>query len=100
MADVDCVLHQAAATSVQGSVDQPLATHHVNATGTLGVLVAARDARVRRVVYAGSTSAYGNPATLPNSEDHVTRPLSPYAASQLAGEPNCSAVPQIRRAHR
>jgi len=86
MADVDCVLHQAAATSVQGSVDQPLATHHVNATGTLGVLVAARDARVRRVVYAGSTSAYGNPATLPNSEDHVTRPLSPYAASKLAGE--------------
>src|SRR2546430_1291115 len=91
MADVDCVLHQAAATSVQGSVDQPLATHHVNATGTLSVLVAARDARVRRVVYAGSTSAYGNPATLPNSEDHVTRPLSPYAASKLAGEGNCAA---------
>src|SRR5439155_19822468 len=91
MADVDCVLHQAAATSVQGSVAQPLATHHVNATGTLNVLVAARDTRVRRVVYAGSTSAYGNPATLPNSEDQETRPLSPYAASKLAGEEYCSA---------
>src|SRR2546428_542331 len=91
MADVDCVLHQAAVTSVQGSVDEPTATHQVNATGTLSVLVAARDARVRRVVYAGSTSAYGNPATLPNSEDHVTRPLSPYAASKLAGEQYCSA---------
>src|SRR5439155_6399037 len=77
MADVDCVLHQAAVTSVQGSVAEPTATHQVNATGTLSVLVAARDARVRRVVYAGSTSAYGDPATLPNSEDHVTRPLSP-----------------------
>ena len=91
MADVDCVLHQAAVTSVQGSVAEPTATHQVNATGTLSVLVAARDARVRRVVYAGSTSAYGNPATLPNSEDHVTRPLSPYAASKLAGEQYCSA---------
>src|SRR5213078_4084895 len=73
----DYVLHQAALTSVQRSVDEPLAAHEVNATGTLNVLLAARDARVRRVVYAGSTSAYGNPATLPNSEDHVTRPLSP-----------------------
>jgi len=91
MEDGDCVLHQAAATSVQGSVDEPLAIHRVNATGTLTVLVAARDARVQRVVYAGSTSAYGNPATLPNSEDHVTRPLSPYAASKLAGEGYCSA---------
>src|SRR5882762_3043589 len=91
MADVDCVLHQAAATSVARSVDEPLATHDVNATGTLNVLLAARDARVRRVVYAGSTSAYGNPVTLPSSEDHLTRPLSPYAASKLAGEQYCSA---------
>jgi nucleoside-diphosphate-sugar epimerase len=88
---VDYVLHHAALTSVQRSVDEPLAAHQVNATGTLNVLLAARDARVRRVVYAGSTSAYGNPATLPNSEDHVTRPLSPYAASKLAGEGYCSA---------
>ena len=88
---VDCVLHHAAVTSVQQSVDDPLVTHEVNATGTLHVLLAAREKGVRRVVYAGSTSAYGNPATLPNSEDHVTRPLSPYAASKLAGEQYCVA---------
>jgi len=87
----DYVLHHAALTSVQGSVDEPLAAHEVNATGALNILLAARDARVRRVVYAGSTSAYGNPAALPNSEDHVTRPLSPYAASKLAGEEYCAA---------
>src|SRR6266704_87321 len=92
MADVDCVLHQAAVTSVQGSVAEPTATHQVNATGTLSVLVAARDARVRRVVYAGATPAHGNPATLPNSEDHVTRPLSPDAASKPAGEQYYSAI--------
>jgi len=88
---VDCVLHHAAVTSVQRSVDEPVVTHQVNATGTLNVLLAARDRGVRRVVYAGSTSAYGNPATLPNSEEHVTRPLSPYAASKLAGEDYCVA---------
>jgi UDP-glucose 4-epimerase len=88
---VDCVLHHAAVTSVQRSLDEPLVTHQVNATGTLNVLLAAREKGVRRVVYAGSTSAYGNPATLPNSEEHVTRPLSPYAASKLAGEEYCVA---------
>ena len=85
------MLHHAAVTSVQRSVDEPVVTHQVNATGTLNVLLAARDKGVRRVVYAGSTSAYGNPATLPNSEEHVTRPLSPYAASKLAGEDYCVA---------
>ena len=63
----------------------------MNATGTLNVLLAARDARVRRVVYAGSTSAYGNSAVLPNREDHVANPLGPYAASKLAGEGYCLA---------
>ena len=91
MDGVDYVLHQAAVTSVQRSVDEPLLAHQVNTTGTLNILLAARAARVRRVVYAGSTSAYGNPATLPNSEEHVTCPLSPYAASKLAGEEYCSA---------
>ena len=88
---VDCVLHHAAVTSVQQSVDDPLVTHTVNATGTLNVLLAARDKGVSRVVYAGSTSAYGNTATLPNSEEQVSRPLSPYAASKLAGEEYCVA---------
>lgn len=91
MEGVDYVLHHAAVTSVQRSVDDPGATHTVNATGTLNVLLAARDARVRRVVYAGSTSAYGNSRVLPNSEDHVAHPLGPYAASKLAGEGYCLA---------
>jgi nucleoside-diphosphate-sugar epimerase len=91
MEGVDCVLHQAAVTSVQRSVEEPLAVHDVNATGTLHILLAARDAGVRRVVLAGSTSAYGNSAQLPNCEDHVTRPLSPYAAAKLAAEAYCQA---------
>src|SRR3989442_459190 len=88
---VDCVLHQAAVTSVERSVREPLATHGVNATGTVNLLLAAGEAGVRRVVFAGSTSAYGNPVGLPNSEDDPTRPLSPYAASKLAAEQYCQA---------
>jgi len=91
MEGVDYVLHHAAVTSVQRSVDEPLVAHQVNATGTLNILLAAREARVRRVVYAGSTSAYGNPAALPNSEDHIARPLGPYAAAKLGGEGYCIA---------
>jgi UDP-glucose 4-epimerase len=91
MDGVDCVLHHAAVTSVQRSVEEPLAVHDVNTTGTLHILLAARDAGVPRVVFAGSTSAYGDSARLPNCEDHVTRPLSPYAASKLAAEGYCHA---------
>jgi len=91
MEGVDYVLHHAAVTSVPRSVDDPGAAHTVNATGTLNVLLAARDARVRRVVYAGSTSAYGNSTVLPNSEDQVAHPLGPYAAAKLAGEGYCVA---------
>jgi nucleoside-diphosphate-sugar epimerase len=91
MDGVDCVLHHAAVTSVQRSVEEPLAVHDVNTTGTLHILLAARDAGVPRVVFAGSTSAYGDSARLPNCEDHVTRPLSPYAASNLAAEGYCHA---------
>src|SRR5881396_483410 len=91
MEGVDYVLHHAAVTSVQRSVDDPGVTHTVNATGTFNILVAARDARVRRVVYAGSTSAYGNSTRLPNSEEHIAHPLGPYAAAKLAGEGYCIA---------
>src|SRR5438132_697321 len=91
MEGVDCVLHHAAVTSVERSVREPLAAHAVNATGTVNVLLAAGDAGVRRVVFAGSTSAYGNPADLPNHEDDRTHPLSPYAASKLAAEQYCEA---------
>jgi nucleoside-diphosphate-sugar epimerase len=83
---VDFVLHQAALASVPRSLKDPVATHHANVTGTLNVLIAARDAGVKRVVYAASSSAYGNTAELPKHEEMVPRPLSPYGVSKLAGE--------------
>ena len=82
----DFVLHQAALPSVPRSVVDPVASHEACATGTLNVLVAARDAKVRRVVYAASSSAYGNTPELPKHEGMPSRPLSPYAAAKLAGE--------------
>src|ERR1051326_4195134 len=89
---VDFVLHQAALASVPRSLRDPVATHHANITGTLNVLLAAREAGVRRVVYAASSSAYGNTAELPKHEGMVPRPLSPYAVSKLAGEHYCRAL--------
>lgn len=91
VADRDCVLHQAARTSVVQSVADPLDTHDVNVNGTLNVVLAARDARVRRVVLAASTAAYGDSPVLPNREDTAPQPLSPYAASKLAAEAYCQA---------
>jgi UDP-N-acetylglucosamine 4-epimerase len=85
-ADVDVVLHQAALGSVPRSIRDPLQTHDVNVTGFLRVLIAARDAAVRRVVYASSSSVYGDNPSLPKVEVNVGRPLSPYAASKAAGE--------------
>lgn len=87
----DFVLHQAALPSVPRSVRYPRTTHEVNATGTLNVLIAARDAGVKRVVYAASSSAYGDTETLPKREDMAVRPRSPYAVSKLAGEEYCRA---------
>ncbi|HXI01572.1 MAG TPA: SDR family oxidoreductase [Candidatus Saccharimonadales bacterium] len=80
------VLHQAAVPSVPRSVKEPLRTHAANATGTLNVLEAAREQGVRRLVYASSSSAYGNTPTLPKVETVPTSPLSPYAIQKLAGE--------------
>jgi nucleoside-diphosphate-sugar epimerase len=88
----DFVLHQAALASVPRSLRDPLATHHANVTGTLNVLLAARDADVKRVVYAASSSAYGNTADLPKHEGMVPKPLSPYAVTKLAGEQYCRAI--------
>src|SRR5439155_2073223 len=89
MQGVDYVLHQAALPSVPRSVSDPLASHECNATGTLNVLIAARNAGVKRVVYASSSSVYGNSPTLPKPEDMPTDPLSPYAVNKLAGEQYC-----------
>jgi UDP-glucose 4-epimerase len=95
MRGVELVFHQAALASVPRSVADPLATHAACATGTLNVLVAARDAAVRRVVYAASSSAYGDSARMPKHEDDPTRPLSPYAAAKLAGEQYCAAFTRV-----
>ncbi|BCS33305.1 epimerase [Luteitalea sp. TBR-22] len=83
---VEYVLHQAAIPSVPRSVEDPLSSNRANIDATLSLLVAARDAGVRRVVYAGSSSAYGNSATLPKHEEMPTAPLSPYALQKLVGE--------------
>ena len=91
MEGVDYVLHQAALGSVPRSVENPHRTHEVNATGTLNVLTAARDAGIRRVVYAGSSSAYGDTEELPKHELMIPRPRSPYAVSKLTGEEYCRA---------
>jgi nucleoside-diphosphate-sugar epimerase len=80
------VFHQAAIPSVQRSVTDPVRTHEVGATGTLRMLEAAKEAGVRRFVYAGSSSAYGDTPTLPKREDMAERPLSPYAVAKLTGE--------------
>jgi UDP-glucose 4-epimerase len=95
MSGVEVVFHQAALASVPRSVADPMATHRACVDGTLHVLMAARDAKVRRVVYAASSSAYGNSARLPKTETDATTPLSPYAAAKLAGELYCSAFTEV-----
>jgi UDP-glucose 4-epimerase len=85
-AGVDFVLHQAAIPSVPKSVLDPLASNRANIDGTVNVLVAARDAKVKRVVYAASSSAYGDTPTLPKHEAMKPDPISPYAVAKLASE--------------
>jgi nucleoside-diphosphate-sugar epimerase len=83
---VDFVLHEAAIPSVPRSVKDPLGNNRANVDGTLNLLVAARDAQVKRVVYAASSSAYGDTPTLPKREDMPPNPISPYATAKLASE--------------
>ena len=89
MSGVDYVLHQAAIPSVPRSVEDPVTSNRANVDATLNVLVAARDATVKRVVYAGSSSAYGNAAVLPKVETMAPAPLSPYALQKLVAEQYC-----------
>lgn len=84
--NVDIVLHEAALGSVPRSIDDPLATHAANATGFLNALVCARDAGVKRFVYAASSSTYGDHPRLPKVEDEIGRPLSPYAVTKYLNE--------------
>ena len=83
---VDYVLHEAAIPSVPRSVLNPLESNRANIDGTVNVLVAARDAKVKRVLYAASSSAYGDTPTLPKHEDMSPNPISPYAVAKLASE--------------
>jgi UDP-glucose 4-epimerase len=89
------VFHQAALASVPRSVQNPIASHDVNVTGTLNVLVAARDNGVKKVVYASSSSVYGDTPTLPKKENMPPSPQSPYAVSKLAGEYYCQVFHKI-----
>ncbi|MEP7290505.1 MAG: SDR family oxidoreductase [Chloroflexota bacterium] len=92
---VDYVFHQAALASVPRSIDDPLSTHEANVTGTLNVLIAARDAGVKRVIYAASSSAYGDVDADYQVEAMQPHPLSPYGVSKLAGEYYCQAFTQV-----
>src|SRR5262249_13180893 len=86
VAGAEYVLHQAAIPSVPRSVADPLTSHRANVDATLQLLLAARDAGIKRIVYAGSSSAYGDAPTLPKREDMPTAPVSPYALQKLIGE--------------
>jgi UDP-glucose 4-epimerase len=92
---VDYVLHQAAIPSVPRSVKDPVTSNRANIDAALNVLVAARDAGVKRLVYAGSSSAYGDTPTLPKREDMPTDPLSPYALQKLVAEQYCQMFTRL-----
>jgi UDP-glucose 4-epimerase len=92
---VDYVFHQAAIPSVPRSVKNPRASHNANITGTLNVLLAARDRGVKKVVYASSSSVYGETPTLPKVEDMTPNPQSPYAVTKLTGEYYCRVFSKI-----
>ena len=93
--EADGIFHQAAIASVTGSVDNPMATHQTNLTGTLNVLLAARDCQVKKVVFASSSAIYGEEPTLPKREDTLPSPRSPYAVSKLAGEYYCNVFSEL-----
>ncbi|NLE49943.1 MAG: SDR family oxidoreductase, partial [Chloroflexi bacterium] len=95
MDGVDYVFHLAALASVPRSVEDPLASNEHNVTGTLNLLMAAREAGVKRVVYAGSSSAYGNAESEYKSEDMLPLPLSPYAVAKLAAEHYCQVFTEV-----
>jgi UDP-N-acetylglucosamine/UDP-N-acetyl-alpha-D-glucosaminouronate 4-epimerase len=95
MRGVAWVFHEAALASVPRSVADPAATNRVCVDGTVNVLLAARDAKVQRVVYAASSSAYGASPSLPKRETDLTLPLSPYAVAKLAGEHYCAAFSEV-----
>jgi UDP-glucose 4-epimerase len=93
--DVNYVLHQAALPSVPCSVEDPLLTNAINIEGTLNILLASKEASVKKVVFASSSSIYGDDERLPKQEGFEGKPLSPYAITKLAGEKYCQVFSQI-----
>jgi UDP-N-acetylglucosamine/UDP-N-acetyl-alpha-D-glucosaminouronate 4-epimerase len=92
---VDVILHQAALPSVPRSINDPITSNEVNVGGTINILDAARDHNVRRVVFASSSSVYGDNPELPKQEGMLPNPLSPYAVSKLAGEKYCQVYSKL-----
>lgn len=92
---VECVLHQAAIPSVSRSIKDPIASNDSNVSGTVALLTACRDQGVRRLVFAGSSSAYGSNPALPKVETMMPTPMSPYAVSKLAAEYYCKVFSQL-----
>ena len=92
---VDFILHQAALPSVPRSVKDPITSNEVNVVGTLNILNAAKDAKVKRIIYASSSSVYGDLEVLPKTEDMLPKPLSPYAVSKLAAEKYCQVFTKL-----
>ncbi len=95
MKDVDFVLHQGALPSVPRSINDPITTNEVNISGTLNILDAAKEFKIRRVVFASSSSVYGNSEILPKSEQMSINPISPYALTKYAGERYCQIFFQL-----
>ena len=93
--DVDVVYHLAAQPGVRYSIEHPLEVTQINVCGTTNVLEAARQGKATKIVYASSSSVYGNPESMPVSEDHPLRPISPYGASKLAGEKYCQTYAKL-----
>jgi len=92
---IEVILHQAALPSVPRSINDPITTNEVNVMGTLNILDAAKDAGVKRIVYASSSSVYGDNPVLPKKEDMLPNPLSPYAVSKLTGEKYCQVFSKL-----
>lgn len=95
VAGVDVILHQAALPSVPRSINDPITSNEVNVTGTLNILEAARKNNVQKIVFASSSSVYGDNPKLPKDESMIPNPLSPYAVSKLSGEKYCSVFTRI-----
>jgi UDP-glucose 4-epimerase len=92
---VDCIFHEAAIPSVPRSIEDPIGSNFAGVSGTVQLLTAAKDANVRRFVYAGSSSVYGNTPTMPKTEDMAPSPISPYAVTKLAGEVYLQCFTQV-----